>query len=129
MTAQHVQRTPAQQREASAFRELARQLSGALKEGRETQTLERAQTIKTLADYSPLNQLLILKQHPAVTEVHGYVQWRELGYFVRPGEHGIRIIVPLAGSVEDGQAPTRFRIRFLFDRSQVEPLAQQEQQR
>ncbi len=115
-------RTPEKAQALSAFRDLAAQLSGEIKEGKATERLEHAQTIEGIGRYSPLNQLLIVTQCPSVTEVHGYNEWRTLGYQVRKGEHGIRIIAPHQYNNTEGEEKTGFHSIVVFDKSQVDPL-------
>src|SRR5436190_21057650 len=45
--------------------------------------------------YSWANTLLILQQRPDATRVASFRTWQSLGRFVRRGEHGIRIFVPV----------------------------------
>ena len=45
--------------------------------------------------YSPGNVLLILSQNPHATQVAGFHTWRDLGRFVKKGEHGIAILAPV----------------------------------
>ena len=97
--------------------------------------------------YSPGNVLLILSQDPHATRVAGFHTWREMGRFVKKGEHGIAILAPVfpkkeekpdagerpasqepAGdgkvTVESGRVPVRFRVAHVFDVAQTdgEPL-------
>jgi antirestriction protein ArdC len=89
--------------------------------------------------YSISNVLLIQSQRPAATQVAGFATWRQLGRFVRRGEQGIAILVPITyrrREIEDiGDAETSerdsvrtvagFRTGYVFDVSQTdgEPLA------
>jgi hypothetical protein len=123
--------SPAQAEQArqrtEAFRTLALQLEGELKEGRHEQRLAKAQKeVPGIERYSPLNQLLILAQCPHVTEVHGYVEWQELGYQVRKGETAISIRAPHTKKPEEGSEETAGKVGFhrasVFDRSQVGPV-------
>src|SRR5215217_678085 len=45
--------------------------------------------------YSPNNVVLILTQRPDATMVAGYNAWLKMHRYVRRGEKGIRIIVPI----------------------------------
>lgn len=45
--------------------------------------------------YSFRNQILILVQCPDATFVAGFQKWREMGRFVKKGEKGIAILVPI----------------------------------
>jgi antirestriction protein ArdC len=92
------------------------------------------QTRRHFHTYSFQNQLLIALQMPEATRVAGFRKWLELGYCVRKGEHGIRIMAPCPPSKKtlerwrrrgaDPQHEPRihFRSVAVFDRSQVEPL-------
>ena len=114
---------------AVAFRAMAMQLDGELKEGKHEQRLAKAQKeVQGLERYSPLNQLLILTQCPHVTEVHGYVEWQQLGYQVRKGETAIAIRAPHTKQAEDGEEAGKvgFHRAYVFDRSQVDPKQEQE---
>ncbi len=84
--------------------------------------------------YSFQNQLLLALQMPDATRVAGFRKWLELGYCVRKGERGIRIMAPYppskkaierwrqAGSDPRKEPRTHFRSVAVFDRSQVDPL-------
>src|SRR5690348_4390438 len=54
--------------------------------------------------YSWGNVALILAQRPDATQVAGYNAWLKMHRFVKRGEHGIKIIVPMTKKVksEDG---------------------------
>jgi antirestriction protein ArdC len=115
-------RTPEQTAAANAFRALAIQLAGDLKEEKpEAQAvLTKARALPGLERFSRLNQVLILKQNPNATDVHTYKEWQALGFQVRKGEHAtIRIKAP--HQKEDGE--TGFHSLPVFDRSQVDPIA------
>jgi hypothetical protein len=78
--------------------------------------------------YSLHNQLLILAQRPAATDVRGYQAWRQAGYQVKKGEHGIAIYAPMRFRQDESEplaAEGRlgFRVVHVFDRAQVEPIA------
>ena len=84
--------------------------------------------------YSLRNQLLIALQKPDATHVAGFRAWLGLGYAVKRGEHGLRIWTPIppskaklqawraAGADPTERPRTLFKLGFVFDRSQVEPL-------
>jgi hypothetical protein len=91
--------------------------------------------------YSWGNVLLIVGQHPAATQVAGYRTWQRLNRYVRRGEKGIRILVPMSrkvtpeqpadeGSSDDERRERRvfFGIGHVFDITQTEgdPLPQVE---
>lgn len=87
-----------------------------------------------LHKYSFGNCLLIASQMPEARYVAGYQAWRELGRFVRKGEHGIQILVPYvyrkpteptagADSEHEAEADStyvRFGVGFVFDISQTD---------
>ena len=80
--------------------------------------------------YSLGNVLLVLAQKPDASRLAGFHTWLRLGRHVRKGEHGIRILAPVAvrqvseaesGDPEDEAHPiTRFRVVTVFDYSQTE---------
>ena len=45
--------------------------------------------------YSINNTLLIAAQNPGVTFVGSYARWKELGYSVKLGQHGLKVLVPV----------------------------------
>ena len=51
-------------------------------------------TMAKFHEYSWNNQLLIMLQRPDATKVAGFVTWKELGRWVKKGEHGITILAP-----------------------------------
>lgn len=86
--------------------------------------------------YSFFNTFLILFQNPKATQVAGYKAWQQLNRFVRKGEHGIWILVPVfytnkeLGVSEEEKYPKRvkcFISKPVFDVSQTdgEPLPEE----
>jgi antirestriction protein ArdC len=85
--------------------------------------------------YSFINQLLIVHQCPHATRVAGFRAWLKLGYCVRRGETALRIYAPVPptkkeieqwkadGADPDAKPRVRFRASPVFDRSQVDELA------
>ena len=89
--------------------------------------------------YSVNNVLLIQSQRPGAMRVAGFATWRQLGRFVRRGEKGIAILVPLSYRRRDPENVTDalasdcdavrtlvgFKPGYVFDVSQTdgEPLA------
>lgn len=56
--------------------------------------------------YSPRNGMLIQAQNPHAAYVASYQKWKELGYQVQKGQHGMRILVPVTVSLlPDGTNP------------------------
>jgi antirestriction protein ArdC len=94
-------------------------------------------TMSRFSRYSLANQLLIYAQRPAATHLLGYRSWLNAGYQVRKGEKGIAIYAPMRMRARDtaadlapdasgdGTATTRlgFRLIYVFDLAQVDPLA------
>jgi antirestriction protein ArdC len=75
--------------------------------------------------YSLGNQLLIAAQRPDATYVAGFHAWLKLGRYVRKGEKGIKILVPLTRTATDetGQEErrvTKFGTGHVFDVTQTE---------
>ena len=78
--------------------------------------------------YSFNNQLLILSQRPDAAKVAGFVTWKKMGRYVKKGEKGIMILVPIKGvrkkdeEVDDSDTKefTYFRTGHVFDISQTE---------
>jgi hypothetical protein len=78
--------------------------------------------------YSLGNQALIRAACPTATYVAGYRTWQKLGYQVRKGERGIRILAPrpYTRTTDDGEEEERlsFAAVAVFDASQLtEPPA------
>jgi antirestriction protein ArdC len=82
------------------------------------------------AKYSLSNQLLIYTQRPSATKVLGYQAWRNTGFQVHKGEKGIAIYAPMRfrgdsvalESVEPEGVRIGFRVAYVFDISQVDPI-------
>jgi len=72
--------------------------------------------------YSAGNAQLIMYQNPYATQVAGYKVWQSLGRQVRKGEHGLRILAPLAvKDKESGETNIKgFRGVSVFDISQTD---------
>ncbi len=114
-------RTAEREKAIAEFRKLAKEIAEEIKSGKADARLHLALQIAAIARYSPLNQLLIMAQCPQVSEVHGYQEWRSLGYQVRKGEQGIRIVAPHQYE-RDGEEKTGFHSVCVFDRSQVDEI-------
>jgi antirestriction protein ArdC len=82
--------------------------------------------------YSFSNTILIWLRKPNATHVAGFRRWHEMGRFVKAGEHGIPIFVPMiykkkadpAECLNDEQKEEEilkgFRIGYVFDISQTD---------
>lgn len=80
--------------------------------------------------YSLQNQMLILMQCPRATYVAGYKTWQAMGYQVRRGEQGIRVLAPRPYTRRDaltGEETERiaFKAVSVFDASQLANLGEQ----
>ena len=114
---------------AAAFRQMAARLDGELKTGQHEQRLKKAsKEVQGLERYSDLNRLLIITQCPSVTEVHGYEEWKQYGMQVRKGEKGIAIRAPHTrrGDGDEESKGVGFHRTYVFDRSQVDPITEQQ---
>ncbi len=88
-------------------------------------------TLSKFHNYSINNTILIYSQMPYATRVAGITTWNNLGRKVNKGEHGIKIVSPIAKKVErkadDDEALleeekntfTSFRISYVYDISQT----------
>jgi antirestriction protein ArdC len=90
-------------------------------------------TMARFHHYSLHNCILIMSARPFATMVAGFQTWRELGRYVRKGEHGIAILAPVlvqVGKVAEEAGPTEneprhlmlrgFKTVYVFDISQTE---------
>lgn len=81
-------------------------------------------------DYSARNVLLILAQQPDATRCASFATWKQLGRWVKKGERGIQIRVPLVSTVETPDPETGevtvaeilqgFRLGHVFDVAQTD---------
>src|SRR5262249_41525479 len=130
MTYRTRNRSTESQEKAAAFRQMAARLDGELKTGQHEQRLRKAQKeVQGLERYSDLNRLLIITQCPSVTEVHGYEEWKQYGMQVRKGEKGIAIRAPHTRQGREGEEGNKgvgFHRTYVFDRSQVDPITEQQ---
>ena len=82
--------------------------------------------------YSERNAMLIAMQNPTATDVSGFRAWQDRDRSVKPGESGLQILAPAgrkdaveadpANDVEAEEARQFFRVAYVFDVSQTEPL-------
>ncbi len=75
--------------------------------------------------YSFNNVVLVMCQRPDATRVAGFHTWKSLGWFVKKGEQGIRIMVPYKAKIEKEDDDPWYVIRgfgvgTVFDVSQTE---------
>jgi hypothetical protein len=114
-------------------------LAAQLDSGRSTALTAYLAAMARFHRYSVNNVLLIQAQRPGATRVAGFATWQQLGRFVRRGEKGIAILVPLSYRRRDREDVTDalasdcdavrtlvgFKAGYVFDVSQTdgEPLA------
>ena len=105
-------------------RQKIRELEAKIKTFRTSQEfLDFVRAMSRFHKYSFHNQLLILSQKPSATRVAGFGTWKNLGRYVRRGEKGIVIYVPISyvrenddGEEEEG---IWFKTGYVFDVSQT----------
>lgn len=121
-------------------------LSDSLASGKSEVLEDLLRTMAKFHKYSLSNLMLIMTQKEDATMVAGFNRWKEMGRFVKAGEKGIAILVPmqLKGVREDEsrlfkckpkeemdsflkehpdaevQSFTRFRVGYVFDVSQTD---------
>jgi antirestriction protein ArdC len=102
------------------------QLAAALREGK-SETLRACLSVMSrFHRYSLRNQLLIFSQRPDAMRVAGFQTWKKLGRFVKKGEHGIAIMVPMPlkraaeEAKEEKDEVIWFKAGYVFDVSQTE---------
>jgi hypothetical protein len=83
------------------------------------------QTASRFHRYSFGNVCLIMAQMPTATRVAGFNTWKDLGRYVRKGEHAIRILAPCRYKVTDDDGDECYVVRgfttaSVFDISQTE---------
>lgn len=66
-----------------------------IKQGNTEKYLEYLTFMSKFHRYSSFNQMLIYCQKPDATLVAGYRKWQEMGYLVKRGEQGIKILAPV----------------------------------
>jgi antirestriction protein ArdC len=108
------------------------ELIAALEQGKSESLLRFLEFQARFHNYSFRNCLLISMQNPDATYVAGFQRWKQLGRFVKKGEHGIMILAPIVRRREtdpqSGDLPEEepekavcgFRAVHVFDVSQTE---------
>src|SRR3990170_4838987 len=71
------------------------QLASAFEQGRSDTLIRYLETLSRFHHYSFGNCILIAIQRPDATHVAGFQRWKELGRYVKQGEHGIAILAPM----------------------------------
>lgn len=104
-------------------------LEEGLRAGSSRELQEYLRALGRFHRYSLHNCLLIASQFPTATRVAGFRTWRKLGRWVRKGEKGIAIVVPVTirkrdAREDEDETIVRFRTGHVFDVSQTdgEPL-------
>lgn len=100
-------------------------LEEGLRLGRSEELQQYLRVLARFHRYSLHNCLLIASQFSGATRVAGFQTWKKLGRWVRKGERGIAIIVPVTlrrreADGEDDETVVRFRTGYVFDVSQTE---------
>ena len=101
-------------------------LAAALQQGKSDALKAYLSVMSRFHHYSFRNLLLIFSQRPDATHVAGFNSWKNLGRFVKKGEKGIAIIVPIhfkkseEKSTEAEESGLTFRAGYVFDVSQTE---------
>lgn len=111
------------------------ELIAALEAGKSETLLRFLEFQARFHEYSFRNCLLIAMQNSNATYVAGFQRWKELGRFVKKGEHGIMILAPIlrrskaeddgphnpdSEMSEDAKTVCGFRAVYVFDVSQTE---------
>lgn len=122
-------REEVQKRAEAALTELASQLE----EGKSETLVQYLEMLARFHHYSFGNCMLIAMQRPDATHVAGFTRWKELGRYVKKGEHGIAILAPLVKrkkveeTKDDGTEETKqarslygFKVVHIFDVTQTE---------
>ncbi|MBI1374557.1 MAG: DUF1738 domain-containing protein [Phycisphaera sp.] len=113
----------------TAVQELAEQLA----QGRSEALIQYLDTMARFHHYSWHNVMMILSQRPDASRVAGFRTWKKLDRFVKRGEKGIAIFVPIRVKATDPvtdeeKKVLRFKVGYVFDIAQTEgePLADYE---
>jgi len=102
------------------------QLSQALAGGKSEALTRYLSFMSRFHRYSFWNCALIFFQFPEATNVAGFVKWKEVGRYVKKGEKGIAILVPLKykakakESSDDDETLVGFTTGYVFDVAQTE---------
>ncbi len=105
------------------------QLITALNEGRSETLTQYLAAIGRFHRYSLRNVVLIASQKPTATHVAGFHAWHKLGRFVKKGEKGILILVPIVrrknesreqNETDESSTAVGFRAAYVFDVSQTD---------
>lgn len=99
-------------------------LIGGLEEGQSHQLKAYLSAMAHFHAYSLGNLFLIKSQFPQASRVAGFCTWQRMGRYVRRGEHGIRILVPIVSRdgerQQDMDRCVAFRTGYVFDISQTD---------
>jgi len=85
-----------------------------------------------MQQYTAKNQLFLIGQNPAASDVRSFREWKAAGCSIKKGEKALRVWVPKPSTKadeqreRDGQQPARFILGPVFDISQTEPTADYE---
>jgi hypothetical protein len=99
-----------------------------VKQGHTENYLEYLAFVSRFHKYSHFNQMLIFSQKPDATLVAGYRTWQEMGYQVKAGEKGVKIMAPIfvkhlqeneVGLLTSLEKFVGFKVVSVFDSSQL----------
>ena len=105
------------------------QLSQALDAGHSEKLKEHLAAMSRFHRYSSQNIMLIASRNPTATHVAGFHAWHKLGRFVKKGETGILILVPIIrrkaennseNEADESSMAIGFRAAYVFDISQTD---------
>jgi antirestriction protein ArdC len=109
-----------------AIQQATDRLAASLHEGHSELLRNYLQAVGRFHRYSWGNVLLIASQKPCATYVAGFHTWHKLGRFVRKGEKGILILVPIlrrtcptADEEQEMERVCGFRAAYVFDVTQT----------
>lgn len=89
---------------SATVKDLHQEFSESVKDLKETQEWEKMlEGASKFHHYSLRNMMLILRQNPEATQCAGYTTWKKLGYQVRKGEKGLKILAPRTLIEKDSQ--------------------------
>lgn len=93
---------------SATVKDLHQEFSESVKDLKETQEWEKMlEGASKFHHYSLRNMMLILRQNPEATQCAGYTTWKKLGYQVRKGEKGLKILAPRTLVEKDSQGNPR----------------------
>jgi len=127
--------TEAQKAKAKERREEMRKLAKVVSEMTPAQRMQLAAEfpVTTIEGHtlSVFNHCFVLSQRSNCTIVGGFGQWKKAGRFVRKGETGMALWIPIKGKADDNEEQPdelRFILGTVFDISQTEEMQVEEKE-